>query len=121
MKREMLQLLLLVVLGSCLLTGCATRHAQGPAATTSGAQPVVVTPSGTVVVPEPAPPSQPGVAGPPATAGYVWRSGYWTFVDWRWVWIPGEWQAPPPTGTAWVPGHWRHTPQGWTWTPGYWG
>jgi hypothetical protein len=107
MKRDWARLLAMTAVGGILITGCATH------------QPVVVTPTGQVVVPEaPPPPKHEEVSTVPA--GQIWVPGYWSYVANRWVWIPGRYQAVPQAGAMWSPGHWDHTSRGWVWTPGHW-
>jgi len=108
MKRKAMRLLLLVGLGSFALTACET------------SRPVVVTPTGQVVVTEPPPPPRKEVVGTPPGAQYVWVQGYWTHTDNRWVWIPGHWQVRPTATSTWVAGHWDRTPTGWLWSRGHW-
>src|SRR5438045_3858722 len=108
MKRNTMRALTLFGLGGLLLTGCPSHH------------PVVVTPTGQVVVTEAPPPVRQEVVSTPPSAGYVWIQGYWTHTNNRWVWTPGRWQARPTTTATWVSGHWDRTVNGWVWTPGHW-
>jgi hypothetical protein len=114
MKRQIFKLSLLTVLGATLIVsasliaGCST------------GRPVVVTPSGAVVVPEAPPPPKHEAVGAPPNASQVWVEGYWSYQDGRWAWISGHWETRPTATAAWVPGHWDHTNVGWVWRPGYW-
>jgi len=110
MKGEILTLMGMGVLGAMLLVGCATHSTQ----------PVVVTPTGQVVVPQKPPRPKQETMGPRPGLAYVWAPGYWTYHDTRWVWVPGEWQPPPRAGATWVAGHWDKVPGGWVWTAGHW-
>ncbi len=114
MKRQTLTLLGVGLVGGLLAVGC---HTSKPAQPT---HPVVVTPSGEIVVPEPPPAPRPENPSPAPAAYDVWIPGYWTWSDRQWVWVPGNWQAPPREGTTWVAGHWEHETRGWVWTPGHW-
>ena len=110
MKRQILKLLSMGMLGSVLLAGCVTHPGQA----------VVVTPTGRVVIPETPPPPKQEAMGPPPSVTYVWTPGYWTYHNDSWVWVPGEWQAPPAAGSTWVAGHWDKVAGGWVYTPGHW-
>lgn len=111
MKREVRRLWVGLTLGTLLAGGCATKHAQ---------EPVVVTPTGQVVVSHPPPASKHEMPGSAPATGWVWTPGYWTHYNARWVWIPGQWQEPPAAQATWVAGHWDQTNSGWIWVPGHW-
>jgi len=70
-----------------------------------------------IAVPEAYVEAQPAA---PATTGWVWQPGYWT---WRgtWVWVPGEYiQSVVPTA-VWKQGSWEAAPGGtWRWNPAHW-
>ncbi len=55
----------------------------------------------------------------PATTGYVWQPGYWT---WRgtWVWVPGEYIQTVTPGAVWVQGEWEAVDGAWRWIPAHW-
>ncbi len=108
MKQDLRKILAMSVLGGALLTACETHH------------PVVVTPTGRIVVPEAPPAPRREVAGVPPATSDIWVPGYWTYTNNRWVWVPGSWQNPPRVGATWIAGHWEHTSTGWVWTPGHW-
>ncbi len=108
MKQDVWRLLTLAALSGTLLVACETQH------------PVVVTPTGRIVVPQAPPSTREETPGKPPAAADVWVPGYWTYSNSRWVWVPGQWQAPPRVGSTWVAGHWDHTSEGWVWTPGHW-
>jgi hypothetical protein len=109
MKREILKKLGIGFWGSVLLVGCATHT-----------RPVVVTPTGQVLVRETPPPPKHEEVGRAPSASYVWTPGYYTYGNSQWVWVPGEWKTPPRAGSTWVAGHWDHVEGGWVWTPGHW-
>lgn len=107
-------------------SGCISTH-RTEVLTPTGrtiveAQPGTTTTTQTVVV-SPGPPPAPltdNVTTPP-TETDVWVGGYWDFVNNKWVWLPGHWEARPRAGAIWVPGHWDQSTKGnWVWTPGYW-
>jgi hypothetical protein len=108
MKREVFKLLAVIGLGGALIMGCSTQ------------KPVVVTPTGQVVVTEAPPAPRREIVGTAPGASYVWVEGYWMHSDNRWVWVPGHWQIRPTATAVWVPGHWNRTINGWIWTPGQW-
>ncbi|HEV2392495.1 MAG TPA: hypothetical protein VG146_09050 [Verrucomicrobiae bacterium] len=109
MKAQTLRSLAGVAVICCLAAGCAVeRH------------PVVVTPSGAVVVPKSPPPARHEVLPSPPDETAVWVPGFWKFHADHWFWMDGHWEEPPNLRTAWVDGHWRRTTQGWVWTPGHW-
>jgi YXWGXW repeat-containing protein len=108
MRGNALKLAALMILGSATIMGCST------------SKPVVVTPTGQVVVTQEPPPPKQEVIGTAPGASYIWVQGYWMHTDGRWVWVPGHWQARPTVTAIWVPGHWDRTPNGWVWTPGRW-
>ena len=116
MKKHTLQLLLPVVAGSLLWTGCYSHHAA------MRQPPTVVNPAGEVVFADPPPEPRREVVGAPPDQHSVWVSGYWVRSDTRWVWVPGHWGTRPTETAKWVPGHWDKNPggPGWMWTPGYW-
>jgi hypothetical protein len=94
-----LKSLVLVVIGSTLMTGCVVRertvYQQSP-------PPGPVVASGEVVVTEaPPPPIVETVTVSPGPA-FIWIGGSWV---WRghWVWEHGRWGRPPHPGAVWVP------------------
>ncbi len=112
MKRQIGTILGVAILAGTLLNGCRTAPVTH--------NPVVVSPTGEIYVPE-RPPSPPNEApGAPPSVNEVWVPGYWTYHDSQWAWMPGHWTVPPLTSRTWVEGHWDHTLRGWFWTPGHW-
>ncbi len=53
-------------------------------------------------------------------AGYAWRGGYNRWDGNRYVWVPGEYLAPPRPHAFYVQGRWAHSPRGYYWREGYW-
>lgn len=51
---------------------------------------------------------------------WVWQQGYQRWDGQRYVWVPGNYVAPPYRHARWVPGHWRNTRRGWVWVQGHW-
>lgn len=107
-----MNLLLVPILGSVLLSGCVYSHRRE----------VVREPSHTIVVTEAPPAPRTEVIGVAPDEAHVWVQGYWTYTGHRWVWVPGHWEARPRAHAAWVPGHWDKNPtgRGWVWTAGHW-
>ena len=91
--------------GSLLMTGCVAT-VQSPGV------------YGGVVMTAPPPPRQEYMGYPPAV-GYVWISGYWSWVGARYQWIPGRWSAPRP-GYVWVPHSWHRDGDRWQQRGGRW-
>jgi hypothetical protein len=57
----------------------------------------------------------------------IWVPGFWNLQGDRntgtragWVWLPGQWLAPPVRGAHWVPAHWGWYDEWWSWIPGHW-
>ena len=89
------------------------------------------------VVMQPPPAPQEPMTLPPATSGYTWLPGHYTWRD-GWHWEPGQWVvgnvrpmpapypedplsvAPPKGGAQWVPGYWDYDGRDWAWTSGHW-
>ena len=111
MKRALFRLPLLLTLGGLLITGCSTQEPHHP---------VYVAPWGAVTTSRPLPPSREGIVGAPPGSKLEWRDGYWVFVNWRWVWIPGHWEEYRRSNAIWVPGRWEHQQGSWRWQPGRW-
>jgi hypothetical protein len=104
-------------------------------ATPTAAPVAPVAPERIVIVQPPAP-LQEQMSPPPATTGYSWVPGHYTWHDDRWNWEPGQWRAgavspmpparqelipqPPYSGARWVPGYWNYNDNGWTWVQGRW-
>lgn len=57
---------------------------------------------------------------PPEHRDWAWHAGYNRWDGHRYVWVPGEYVAPPRPHARWVPGHWRNTPRGYVWVEGHW-
>jgi hypothetical protein len=70
------------------------------------------------VGPPPPPPRE--VIPPPVHPGWEWRAGYHRWDGARYVWVPGEYVAPPRRGVHWVPGHWANRGGGYVWIEGHW-
>lgn len=57
----------------------------------------------------------------------VWIPGFWDLKGdpgssprAGWVYVPGQWIAPPVPGARWVSGDWGWDSDWWTYTPGHW-
>ena len=57
---------------------------------------------------------------PPPHPGYFWRAGYHRWDGAHYVWVPGEYIAPPRPRAVWVDGAWVSGPRGYYWREGYW-
>ncbi len=116
MPKQTLSILMAVMAGSFLTSGCINSHRVAVR------EPVVAVPTQRVVVMEAPPTAQAEVVGVAPDESHVWVAGYWMRADQRWVWVPGHWEARPRPNVAWVPGHWdkSDTDRGWVWTPGHW-
>src|SRR4051812_47500987 len=115
MKREIIRLLLLLVVGTFLATGCYSHRRVVVRETATVGTP------GEVVVVQTAPPApRTEVIGVAPSPGHVWIQGYWAYRHGRYVWVPGHYELRPRTTATWVPGHWNHTYRGWVWTAGHW-
>lgn len=55
----------------------------------------------------------------PATTGYTWQPGYWTWQA-TWVWVPGEYIQTVTPGAVWVQGEWEAVDGTWRWIPAHW-
>lgn len=89
-------LLIIVVVASLAVTGCAT----GGYVETQPADVYYVRP----VAPGP---------------DYVWIDGDWVWTGGRYVWRNGYWGR-PRGGRAWERGHWDHDGHGYRWNRGHW-
>jgi hypothetical protein len=69
--------------------------------------------------PTPPPPPTEYVPAQPAP-GAVWIPGYWAFDGYRYVWVGGCWQVPPPYHYAYVGPHWAYRGGGYVFIRGYW-
>ena len=109
MKTGTVRILACMTLSGTLLAGCVYHERTA------------VTPSGEVVVVKEAPPEpRHEVIGVAPSPSHVWISGYWSYRNGRYVWVPGHYENRPHTASVWVAGHWDHTSRGWVWTPGHW-
>ena len=69
----------------------------------------------------PPPPVVETVPPPPGEhPGWAWRPGYHRWDGERYVWVPGEYAAPPRPHAHWVPGHWDNRHGGYVWREGHW-
>jgi hypothetical protein len=97
MKKELLQQLILIAVGSVWITGCASQH---PAWVREPS--TVVYPFGELLVTELAPPPRHEVAGTPPDEAHVWVEGYWMASDEKWIRIPGHYEFRGPSAPAQV-------------------
>ncbi len=57
---------------------------------------------------------------PPEHRDWVWRAGYHRWDGQRYVWVPGEYVAPPRPHAVWIPGRWVRRGGGYVWIEGRW-
>jgi hypothetical protein len=57
---------------------------------------------------------------PPEHRDWAWRAGYHRWDGNAYVWVPGEYVAPPHPHARWVDGHWDHHHDGYVWVEGHW-
>jgi len=57
------------------------------------------------VPPQPPPPAEYQTAQPTPSA--IWVYGYYDYDGYRYLWVPGHWEIPPPDAVAFVRPHWR--------------
>jgi hypothetical protein len=106
-----------VVLSACIVavfSGCESHH------TVVHERSVVMAPPGEVMVSQQPPAVRHEVIGVAPSTEHIWVAGYWTYVNAKWVWVPGHWERRPRVGAGYYPGHWDKTTKGWVWTPGRW-
>jgi hypothetical protein len=96
------------ILGAALLAMSLSSHAFADGLTVIIGTP----PPAPIVEAAPAPP------GPPEE--FVWRAGYWRWVDERHVWIPGHWAHRPHPRAEWVAPTWEQHPEGYHFHEGHW-
>ena len=126
MKKQIFGILPLIVGGGLVLSGCVNSHRlapTGPPTEPPPGPPTTTTETTrTVVVTQAPPPPRTEAMPPQPSQTQVWVSGFWTFTNGRWVWMPGHWELRPRAGAVWVPGHWDQSPDSrtWVWTPGFW-
>lgn len=76
------------------------------------------------VLTAPTPPPPPPVEAPPRVivvdVGLVWTPGTWTYVNGRYLWVPGSYRAPPHPDARWRPGEWRRERGRVRFVPGRW-
>jgi hypothetical protein len=68
--------------------------------------------------PPPAP--QADYATPQPTPSAFWIAGYYNFDGYRYYWVPGHWEVPPPDVTVFVRPHWVYRGGQYVYVRGYW-
>jgi hypothetical protein len=69
------------------------------------------------------PPPRPHEVVPPPPRehrDWVWHPGYHRWDGRAYVWVPGEYVAPPHPHARWVSGHWDRRHGEWIWVEGHW-
>jgi hypothetical protein len=51
---------------------------------------------------------------------WVWQQGYHRYDGHAYVWVPGQYAAPPHPHARWVAGRWDHRGGGYVWVEGHW-
>ncbi len=52
---------------------------------------------------------------------YLWRKGYWSYVDGKgFIWNAGYWMQKPAFTAVWRDDFWVQRAYGWVFTPGAW-
>ncbi|HMD61541.1 MAG TPA: YMGG-like glycine zipper-containing protein, partial [Opitutaceae bacterium] len=61
-----------------------------------------------VAVPQVPPPPAPEAdyVTPQPTPSATWVAGYYTFDGYRYAWVPGHWEIPPPNVSVFIRPHW---------------
>ncbi|MDD2763514.1 MAG: YMGG-like glycine zipper-containing protein [Opitutaceae bacterium] len=75
-----------------------------------------------VVVDEPPPPPAPPtevVTVQPGPAA-IWVGGYWVYTGYRYEWVRGHWEVPPPHCRSFVTPHWGRRRGNYVYIQGYW-
>ncbi len=71
--------------------------------------------------PPPAPPTPASEAVTPSPApNALWVPGYWSYDGYRYNWVAGHWEIPPPNARAYVVAHWEQRPEGYAFVQSYW-
>jgi len=70
------------------------------------------------VPPPPPPPAELQTAQPTPSA--LWVYGYYDYDGYRYLWVPGHWEIPPPNAVAFVRPHWRYRGGSYVYIRGYW-
>lgn len=99
------RLFIALLVASALQTACTVYPARPP----YDDRPVRIAP----------PPPRYESPGYPPVAGYLWITGYWTWVGVRYEWVPGYWVAPRP-GYLWIPHRWERDGDHWRMQGGRW-
>jgi len=69
----------------------------------------------------PAPPApQADYVTPQPTPSAFWIAGYYNFDGYRYSWVPGHWEVPPPNVTVFVRPHWVYRGGQYVYIRGYW-
>ena len=69
----------------------------------------------------PPPPRHEVVPPPPREhRDWAWHAGYHRRDGHAYVWVPGEYVAPPHPHAHWIPGHWTHRRGEYVWIEGRW-
>jgi hypothetical protein len=70
------------------------------------------------VPPMPPPPSELQTAQPTPSA--MWVYGYYDYDGYRYLWVPGHWEIPPPNAVAFRRPHWIVRGGSYVYIRGYW-
>ena len=70
-------------------------------------------------VPPPPPPQAELVTAQPSPSA-LWIYGYYDFDGYRYNWVPGHWEIPPPDARVFVRPHWHYRGGSYVYVRGYW-
>ena len=70
-------------------------------------------------MPPPPPPPEDYVTAQP-TPSAVWVAGYYGFDGYRYYWVGGHWEIPPPNYHVFVRPHWAYRNGAYVYIRGYW-
>jgi hypothetical protein len=57
---------------------------------------------------------------PPEHRDWAWHAGYHRWDGAHYVWVPGEYVAPPRPHAVWIAGHWARRNGGYVFVEGHW-
>ena len=70
-------------------------------------------------VPPPPPPPYDLQTAQPTTSA-IWVVGFYDWDGYRYNWVPGHWEVPPPNAVVFVRPHWRYRGGTYVYIRGYW-
>jgi len=70
--------------------------------------------------PMPPPPQTAEMVGAPPMPNALWVPGYWSYDGYRYSWLAGHWEIPPPAARAYVAAHWETRGDRYVYVQSYW-